>query len=913
MLRSQASSSGFACAWLRAFLAWTALFIGAAVLVGCGGGDAPAPLPPPAMASPAAAAMPMSVLPLRSAPAAAASITPDQLMDWAETTYPELFPTVGKTAGFLDPYTYRFYSTNNYIAVAPGAGEVDVYLYGVVTGWQLAKLGPISNFTCMVTPLACADRTLSISQFGEGTVLASDNAPVCTGQECSREYPYGTAVSMTATPGAGWKFRYWSGCDTTTTNHCSVTLGDNKTVHPVFERIAPPVLKSDAVLLTATTMSRLISNEGGVLIFRSTATQAKALTAGKVIYSTTGAGLLRRVTNVISLTGGNIIVDTTDATLVDLIAEGTVIIDGRKSTVAAITASGGDLQAFGGVSATATFDVKLVDSTGDGVTAKATIDLQPEIGLDFTFLGGLKELKFIVNPELKLSEVQVRLKEGLFTVEKKLATPVVFTPIIVPPLVLTPTLDIVGRAKGEIKVGVEMNGSLNAGGALGAHYRRSGGWDLVGNLHGGGAFNTQNVLTLKGSGELDGSLSLESGFKAFAVIGPAVIVGPFFNAKASLSSSRDEDCVRWTAKGGVRAKVKADAAILSWEIARWEATWGEISWVLLDGSALKCDDKEKPTQVPGGTVVAVTPTQLQVSWTAATDNIGVTGYAVTRNLKGRPDEASNSFLDTGLQPDTEYCYRVTPFDKAGNRAEGSPAFCGRTPATDTQPPGWPFGLTAFASSTTSIELQWAPGANSSDVRDYVIYMSGRQVAHTSNGSLSTIITKLRPNTNYCFTVAAIDTSGNVGPQGSEECVTTRGTAAWSMKIKCVGADIYVVENDVDLDVNSDQSVNVVGTGTDYGGGGLAYQLFGTYAAAQTSLTGRISWTFANSSNVRVDLFNVNVASGDTGDVTMTNQVMGLGSCITQIRFVRKTSATAALAMPKEVASPVWLGGSISGQ
>jgi chitodextrinase len=890
--------------------AWYALSLSVALLAGCGGGDIPAPLPPLATASAATSSTPMSV-PQRAAPAAsAAAITPDQLVSWAEATYPELFPVAGKTSGFLDPYTYSFYSqTSNYIGFAPGTAEVDVYLYGNVTGWQLAKLGPISKFTCMVTPLACAVRTLSISQFGEGTILAADNAPVCTGKECSRDYPYGTAVSMTATPAAGWRFRYWSGCDTTTTTRCDVTLTDNKTVHPVFERIAPPTLKPDAVLLTATTMSRLISNEGGVLIFRSTATQAKALTAGKVIYSTTGAGLLRRVTNVIALTGGNIIVDTTDATLADLIAEGTLIVDGRKSTVAAAAASGDDLAVLAS-SVSASFDVKLVNSQGDGLSARAHIDLQPEVALDFGLLTGINEFKFIVNPQLTLDEMQFRLEESVIHVDKNIGTGLTFTPIVIGPVVLTPTSQFVWQLDGDIKVGLEFDGSLNAGGALGVHYLKSAGWQGVGNLKASANFTFANTAA-KASGELDTVFGMETGLKLYGVVGPSIIVGPFLNATGSVAASQQESCVRWNVTYGVRAKGRAEASILGWEIAKYEATWAEVSWVWKDGSLLKCEDTEKPSKVVGGSVVAVSPTQLQISWTAATDNIGVAGYSVTRDFKGLPDVGSNTFIDSGLQPDTEYCYIVTAFDKAGNRGEDSAAFCGRTPVKDTHGPDAPNGVTATALSTTSVQIQWTPGGNSSDVQDYVIYLSGKQVGHTSNGALSTIITKLRPNTQYCFTVAGVDKSGNVGAQSAQVCVTTLGTAAWNMKIKCEGASFYVVENDVDLDVNTDQSVNVVGSGTDYNGGGLAYQLFGTYAAAQTSVTGSIRWTFANSSNVRVDEFNVNVASGDTGDVTM-NQVQVTG-CTAQIRFVRKSSTTGALAMPKAGASPVWLGGSISGQ
>ena len=72
----------------------------------------------------------------------AATPSPDAFMDWAERTYPMLFPghaSSQSSNGFL----YRFYpGTDNYLGVAGG----DVYVYGAISKQQLLKVGTLADF-----------------------------------------------------------------------------------------------------------------------------------------------------------------------------------------------------------------------------------------------------------------------------------------------------------------------------------------------------------------------------------------------------------------------------------------------------------------------------------------------------------------------------------------------------------------------------------------------------------------------------------------------------------------------------------------------------------------------------------------------------------------------------------------------
>jgi hypothetical protein len=102
-----------------------------------------APLPPAATAQAADTPL-MMASPLRSsdiAPPDAASF-----LDWAERTYPLLFPG-HKPDYATGPYVYRHYpESGNYLAV--GAGSA--YVLGTATGGKLVAAGSLGDFTCEV-------------------------------------------------------------------------------------------------------------------------------------------------------------------------------------------------------------------------------------------------------------------------------------------------------------------------------------------------------------------------------------------------------------------------------------------------------------------------------------------------------------------------------------------------------------------------------------------------------------------------------------------------------------------------------------------------------------------------------------------------------------------------------------------
>ena len=60
--------------------------------------------------------------------------------------------------------------------------------------------------------------------------------------------------------------------------------------------------------------------------------------------------------------------------------------------------------------------------------------------------------------------------------------------------------------------------------------------------------------------------------------------------------------------------------------------------------------------------------QIDLTWDASTDNVGVTGYNIYRDNLLVDTSPTNAYSDTGLASETEYEYEVSAFDAAANES-----------------------------------------------------------------------------------------------------------------------------------------------------------------------------------------------------------------------------------------------------
>jgi chitodextrinase len=90
-----------------------------------------------------------------------------------------------------------------------------------------------------------------------------------------------------------------------------------------------------------------------------------------------------------------------------------------------------------------------------------------------------------------------------------------------------------------------------------------------------------------------------------------------------------------------------------------------------DTCAGTAQDVSAPTAPGNLTASAPSGTQVNLSWNASTDNVGVTGYNVYRNGTQVASVAGTSAADTTVSPGTSYSYTVRARDAAGNLSSPS--------------------------------------------------------------------------------------------------------------------------------------------------------------------------------------------------------------------------------------------------
>src|SRR5205814_508605 len=119
------------------------------------------------------------------------------------------------------------------------------------------------------------------------------------------------------------------------------------------------------------------------------------------------------------------------------------------------------------------------------------------------------------------------------------------------------------------------------------------------------------------------------------------------------------------------------------------------------------------------------PSGANLSWSASTDNVGVTGYIVRRNGVQVATPVTTSFADTGLSAATTYSYTVAARDAAGNISPNSTSVS--ITIADTTPPTTPIGLTAAvagSSNPSGANLSWSASTDNVGVTGYIVRRNG---------------------------------------------------------------------------------------------------------------------------------------------------------------------------------------------
>lgn len=192
-------------------------------------------------------------------------------------------------------------------------------------------------------------------------------------------------------------------------------------------------------------------------------------------------------------------------------------------------------------------------------------------------------------------------------------------------------------------------------------------------------------------------------------------------------------------------------------------------------------DTLAPTAPTGLLAQATAYDKVNLTWSASSDNTGVTGYRVFRDaVPVATLGAVTSYSDTKLSASTSYSYKIEAFDAAGNRSALSSSVSVTTPGApevDSQAPSQPTGLTAVAVSENQVNLSWTPSTDNIGVVRYDIFRnsgSGNQKVGSST-STSYGDTGLAAGTSYTYQVVAADAAGNLSAMSGAVTSTTPQT------------------------------------------------------------------------------------------------------------------------------------------
>ncbi len=199
-------------------------------------------------------------------------------------------------------------------------------------------------------------------------------------------------------------------------------------------------------------------------------------------------------------------------------------------------------------------------------------------------------------------------------------------------------------------------------------------------------------------------------------------------------------------------------------------TYGEVEdyTVIIEGSGPDITAPSAPTNL---TASNTTQTSTDLSWTASTDNIGVTGYDVYQGAMVIATVSATNYQVTGLLPSTAFAFTVVAKDAAGNEsATSNTANVTTLNPPDSQAPTSPTNLVASNTTQTTTDLSWDASSDNVGVTGYDVYQGANLIA--SIPGLTYQVTGLTPGTSYSFSVRAKDAAGNISGESNIANITT---------------------------------------------------------------------------------------------------------------------------------------------
>ncbi|PZS30819.1 MAG: hypothetical protein DLM59_10835 [Pseudonocardiales bacterium] len=200
--------------------------------------------------------------------------------------------------------------------------------------------------------------------------------------------------------------------------------------------------------------------------------------------------------------------------------------------------------------------------------------------------------------------------------------------------------------------------------------------------------------------------------------------------------------------------------------------------VPVSGSTAGVPDGTAPEAPTGLAAAATGVNSVLVTWNAAADNVGPTGYRLFRDdvLLATTGSTTLIFDDTGLAAGSSHAYSVQALDGAGNLSgRSSPVTVTTAPAVvsnDVTAPSTPDAVTTVADSPTRVTLFWTVSTDDTAVTGYHVYRAGATTPIARVTSPRYVDNGLTSGASYAYSVSAFDAAGNESARSMQVPATT---------------------------------------------------------------------------------------------------------------------------------------------
>ncbi len=169
-------------------------------------------------------------------------------------------------------------------------------------------------------------------------------------------------------------------------------------------------------------------------------------------------------------------------------------------------------------------------------------------------------------------------------------------------------------------------------------------------------------------------------------------------------------------------------------------------------------DKTAPSSPDRLKASSVTVTEVNLTWSPASDNVTVKGYDIIRDGIKIGTTSKTSYCSKSLFPGKSYTYTVRASDISGNISANSKPLTVAT-MKDSLPPAAPSGLKVTAVKGSSVSLAWTESTDNSKIAGYQIYCNGIVIA-TAARDTRVVKSPFGPGTDV-FWIKAYDIAGNL--------------------------------------------------------------------------------------------------------------------------------------------------------